>query len=119
VLAHFLEEEGLPTTQISLIRLHTEKTKPPRALWVSFEFGRPFGIPNDPAFQKRVLLAALALLVAPGGPVLEDFPESAPPAEEITTLACPVNFAQDEFDTCENEQLCAALKREMVSLRPW
>ena len=78
MLAHFLEEEGLPTTQVSLIRLHTEKTKPPRALWVPFEFGRPFGVPNGPAFQKRVLLAALALLVAPGGPVLEDFPEDAP-----------------------------------------
>ena len=49
MLAHFFEEEGLPTTQISLIRLHTEITKPPRALWVSFELGRPLGVPGDPA----------------------------------------------------------------------
>ena len=31
-LAHTLEDEGIATTQISLIRLHTEKIKPPRAL---------------------------------------------------------------------------------------
>ncbi len=61
-LAHFFEEEGVPTTQISLVRLHTERINPPRALWVPFELGRPLGIPDDPTFQKRVLLAALKLL---------------------------------------------------------
>jgi hypothetical protein len=120
VLAHFLEEEGVPTTQISLIRRHTEITKPPRALWVSFELGRPLGSPNDPVFQKRVLLAALKLLEAPTGPVLEDFPEDIPASTDtITTLACPVNFAQNEGDLGETDQLCAAFKREMVAMRPW
>ena len=120
MLAHFFEEEGLPTTQISLIRLHTEKTKPPRALWVPFELGRPLGVPNDAAFQRRVLLAALTLLEAPSGPVLEEFPEETPDSgEEIIALACPVNFAQDKIDLGENEQLCSALQREMLSLRPW
>ncbi|MFC1847760.1 hypothetical protein ACFLXV_00400 [Chloroflexota bacterium] len=120
MLAHFFEEEGLPTTQISLVRLHTEITRPPRALWVSFELGRPLGVPNDPDFQKRVLIAALKLLEAPSGPVLEDYPEDAPAsAGGITTLACPVNFTRQEEITTETEQLCAAFKREMVSLRPW
>jgi hypothetical protein len=119
-LAHFFEEAGLPTTQISLIRLHTEITKPPRALWVSFELGRPLGAPGDPAFQKRVLLAALRLLEAPGGPVLEDYPEDAPVSKDaITTLACPVNFAQKEVDLTRTEKLCAAFKRELMSMRPW
>ncbi|PPR23423.1 MAG: hypothetical protein CFH39_00667 [Alphaproteobacteria bacterium MarineAlpha10_Bin2] len=63
-LAHYLEEEGLATTQISLIRLHSEKTRPPRALWVPFELGRPFGPPNDVPFQRRVLMATLELLQA-------------------------------------------------------
>ena len=54
-MAHYIEEEGLATTQISLVRLHTEKIKPPRALWVPYELGRPLGQPNDPEFQKRVL----------------------------------------------------------------
>ena len=58
-LGHYLEEEGIATTQISLIREHTEAMKPPRALWVPFVLGRPFGVPNDAAFQRRVVLAAL------------------------------------------------------------
>jgi hypothetical protein len=115
-----LEEEGVPTTQISLIRLHTEIMKPPRAVWVSFEMGRPLGVPNDPAFQKRVLLAALKLFEAQDGPVLEDFPEDAPVSkDQVTTLACPVNFARADEDLSETEKLCAAFKKEMVSMRPW
>jgi hypothetical protein len=39
-LGHFLEREGIPTTGISLVREHTEKIRPPRALWVTFELGR-------------------------------------------------------------------------------
>jgi hypothetical protein len=120
VLAHYFEEEGLATTQISLIRLHTEIIRPPRALWVPFELGRPLGVPNDPGFQRRVLTAALKLLEAPGGPVLEDFPEDAPVSgDQITTLSCPVSFTREETDLTEAEQLCSALKREMASLRPW
>ena len=78
-LGHYLEEEGVPTVAISLIRPQTEKTKPPRALWVPFELGRPFGPPSNAAFQKRVILAALRLLERERGPVIiEDFPEQDP-----------------------------------------
>ena len=78
-LGHYIEEEGIPTVAISLIRAQTENTKPPRALWVPFELGRPFGPPNDPAFQRRVVLAALRLLEREHGPVvIEDFPEDDP-----------------------------------------
>jgi hypothetical protein len=80
-LGHYLEEEGIATVAISLIRPQTENTKPPRALWVPFELGRPFGPPGDPAFQKRVLLAALRLLERQDGPVIiEDFPDDDPRA---------------------------------------
>ena len=72
-LAHYLEEEGIATTQISLIREHTERVRPPRALWVPFELGRPLGLPDDSELQTRVLMAALRLLEAGDGPVLEDF----------------------------------------------
>lgn len=110
----------MPTTQISLIRRHTELTNPPRALWVSFELGRPLGIPNDPVFQRRVLLAALKLLEAPGGPLLEDFPDDAPAStDEITVLACPVNFVQNNLDVTETDELYAAFKGEMASMRAW
>ena len=120
MLAHFLEEEGVPTTQISLVRLHTELTNPPRALWVSFELGRPLGVPNDPSFQRRVLLATLKLLEAPDGPRLEDFPEDAPASsDEILVLSCPVNFAQTGTDSGEAEPLQVAFNREIISMRPW
>jgi hypothetical protein len=78
-LGHFIEEGGIATTAISLIREHTEAIKPPRALWVPFDLGRPFAVPHDAAFQRRVLLAVLQLLEAPSGPVLADYPEPAPP----------------------------------------
>jgi len=87
----------LPTTQISLIREHTETIKPPRALWVTFELGRPLGVPNDAMFQTRVLLAALKLLEAPSGPLIDDFPEDVPAAAEgISALACPLKLACEE-----------------------
>jgi hypothetical protein len=80
-LGHYLEEEGIATVAVVLIRPQAENTKPPRALWVPFELGRPFGPPNDPAFQKRVLLAALGMLVEHGGPVrIIDFPDDDPRA---------------------------------------
>jgi len=80
-LGHYLEEEGIATVAIALIRPQAENTKPPRALWVPFELGRPFGPPNNPAFQKRVLLAALGMLVEDGGPVrIVDFPDDDPRA---------------------------------------
>ncbi len=119
-LGHYFEEEGLPTTQISLIRLHTEGIKPPRALWVPFELGRPLGVPGDPAFQRRVLLAVLKLVEAPEGPVLEDYPEEAPVSQgEIMALSCPVNFVQDQADIGESEKLHQALKNEITALHPW
>ena len=120
MLAHFIEEEWVATTQVSLIRIHTEKTNPPRALWVPFELGRPLGIPGDPAFQKRVLLAALKLFESPNGPVIEDYPEDAPVVEsEAIVMACPVDFPKGTIDLNETQRLCKAFKREFASLRPW
>ena len=80
-LGHYLEEEGIATVAVVLIRPQAENTKPPRALWVPFELGRRFGPPNDPAFQRRVVLAALGMLVEDGGPVrIIDFPDDDPRA---------------------------------------
>lgn len=96
-LAQFLERAGVATTQVSLVREHTEIMRPPRALWVPFMLGRPFGAPNAPAFQRRVLVAALRLLEAAQGPVLEEFPEEAPVdvggGDDAQGLACPISLA--------------------------
>ena len=119
-LAHILEDEGIPTTHISLIRQHTEKIKPPRALAVPFELGRPLGAPNEPDFQRRVLHEALKLLERPSGPVLEEFPDEAPGADEETHgWACPVNFAPPMDDISDADLVYQALLQEVTLLRPW
>jgi hypothetical protein len=82
VLARVLEQAGLSTTSISLVREHTEKVKPPRALFVPFPFGMAFGRPDDPELQHRVLRAALDLLAESAGPVLRDFPPDLEPGDQ-------------------------------------
>ncbi len=119
-LAYFLEEEGLATTLISLVREHTEAMKPPRALWVPFEFGRPIGVPNDPEFQSRVVLAALTLVEAESGPILEDFPEDAPVhGDQTEAWACPISFPRIDDDASDREKLVEAFENEMNQLRSW
>ena len=77
-LSDYLEREAIMTTGISLVRENTESMQPPRSLWVTFPLGRPLGKPGDPAFQHRVIAAALELLNCESGPVLADYPEDAP-----------------------------------------
>jgi hypothetical protein len=96
--------------------------RPPRFLWVPFELGRPFGAPNEPEFQTKVLRTALALLEHDGpSPVLEDFPEDAPGAvlseEEMMGWTCPIPLA-NVADTTTPE-LLAAVRAEIESLAPW
>ena len=97
-----LEAQGLTTVSISLVREHTEKLKPPRALFVPFPFGSPFGRAGDAAQQHRVLHAALALLDAPAGPVLSDLegeedPEAAPaPVQSGAVDRAPDGDVADE-----------------------
>ena len=116
-LGHYLEEEGIATVAISLVREHTEAMKPPRALWVPFVLGRPFGIPNDAQFQRRVLLAALRLLEKPSGPVLEDFTEEAPAptGDDAEAFVCPVSFAP----TVAEGNVAAEFQREIAELSTW
>ena len=115
-LGHYLEREGLATTSISLLRLHSEKIRPPRALWVPFDLGRPLGAPHDPALQKQVLLAALSLLEAPSGPVLEDLEVAVPdPAPEEEGAACPVAFPAPGEARGDAGDLLA----EMTQLESW
>jgi hypothetical protein len=100
------------------VREHSEALAPPRALWVPFMLGRPFGVPNDAAFQRKVLLAALQLLERESGPVLEDFSEDAP-AGKLTPppddLACPVSFPKMKSDGT----LAEKLDDEVAQLQAW
>ena len=98
-LGHFLEREGIPTAGISLVREHTEIVRPPRALWVTFDLGRPLGKPADAAFQTRVLRAQLAMLARTDGPLLVDYPEDVEGEVDLTGWACPISLAPRPSDT--------------------
>ena len=110
----------MATTQISLIRVHTERIRPPRALWVPFELGRPIGAHGNPAFQTRVVRAALELLERAAGPVLADFPDDEPAGTEPEApLACPVSFAADAARLDVDGELPGAFRAEVEGLRHW
>jgi hypothetical protein len=93
---------------------------------VPFEFGRPLGAPENPAFQRRVLMAALALLDAPSGPLLVDFDEEPPAVEPASEddqsegWVCPVSLPRppDAFDD-DPSGLKGALLEEIERLLPW
>jgi hypothetical protein len=118
-LAHYFEEEGIPSVAIVLVREHAEKIRPPRALWVPFELGRPLGAPDEPEFQKRVLRDALALLDSRDGPaLLADFPDDAPGAQsdDMTGWVCPVSFAAPPP---ADEGPVTGMLGEIAELAPW
>ena len=75
-LASVLEQAGFATVALSSIRGQIETTSPPRALHCNFPLGRPLGKPNEPEFQRDVLIEAFSLLEKPAGPVLVDYPIS-------------------------------------------
>jgi hypothetical protein len=115
-LGHYLEEEGIAAVAIALIRPQAENTKPPRALWVPFELGRPFGPPSDAALQKRVLLTALGMLVEGGGPVrIIDFPQDDPRAQPDPAWQPP--FMPAALTNGSAESLASRLEAEILLLR--
>ena len=117
-MAHMLEERGLATTVLALALPQVERTRPPRAVMTPFMLGRPFGEPNDPAFQRRVLMQALRLLERTDGPViLEHFPDDNPswtdradwvPAVSLAPPGQPLNAKAWE----------EALRTEMAQVSP-
>ncbi len=85
------------------MREHTEIVRPPRALWVTFELGRPLGIPDDAPFQRRVVKAALDLLARTDGPLIADYPEHIEEPADFTGWACPINLSPTAVDTLAAE----------------
>ena len=109
-----IESRGIATVVVGLVRPHLEATKPPRALFVPFPLGRPFGEPEDAAFQTRVLLTALRLFERQDGPViLEDFPDDAP--GQVARADWRPPFALP----APGEVSAAALTAELALVMPW
>ncbi|MCP3937409.1 MAG: hypothetical protein GY708_18810 [Actinomycetia bacterium] len=104
----------MATTSISLIRPQTERTKPPRALWVSFDLGRPLGSADDPSFQKNVMRAAFRLLETATEHTIEDYPIDPPDEVQAQQWACPLNLGPKTDDS-----LTGRLLAEVARLKPW
>ncbi len=73
LIQRIIEQQGMTTVSLSLLREITEKVRPPRALFVPYPLGFPLGAPNDSALQIRIMMAAFALLARNDCPVLETF----------------------------------------------
>ena len=96
-LAHYFEDEGLSTVLVALVREHAVKVQPPRALWVPFMLGRPFGEPNNSELQKSVIRECFGLL------------------DEAEGWTCPVSFSRGVVDNSVAEKIA----KEIALLRPW
>ena len=57
-----VEEVGISTVSITLVKSMTKRIKPPRALVVPYRFGNPLGEPNNPTLQHAIIAEALSLL---------------------------------------------------------
>jgi len=64
-----IENAGVPTVGISIVRAYSEMVKPPRTIYLRWPFGHPLGEPFNRA-QQRIVLAeafrALTTIRAPG-----------------------------------------------------
>ena len=79
LIAGVLEQRGIATVCVALVRSVAEKVRPPRALTVPFRFGAPLGEANDEAGQLAVMRTALRLLDEVGPPpVLRDYRVGSP-----------------------------------------
>lgn len=82
-------------------------------------------MPNDPAFQKRVIRAALGLLEEEHGPLIVDYPEDVPAASADTAtnglegMVCPIDFPALPDRDAPTGELGIALRKEIDALAPW
>ena len=71
--ARAIEGAGIPTVSLSIVREITERSPPPRALFLRFPFGHALGEPGVPEQHFAVLYRAFRLLFAAGAPgTIED-----------------------------------------------
>jgi hypothetical protein len=77
LVAAELERRGVSTVVIQLLRLITERVRPPRALLVPYRHGYPLDSPSAPERQHAVIEAALRLLENPAltPPALVEYQE--------------------------------------------
>ena len=62
VLARWIERAGIPTVTVTMMPDTAQARLAPRIVGVEFPYGHTFGMPGDPATQRRVLELALSVL---------------------------------------------------------
>ena len=71
-----IEQAGIATVSLSLLREVTKKVRPPRAMFVPFPHGFTLGRPHDTQLQHRIIRESLRLLDRTELPVLEEYKNS-------------------------------------------
>ena len=75
MVAREIERQGIATVSLSLQRELTEKTRPPRALFLRWPYSHPLSEPFHVAQQRWVLRAALRALAEMQTPgTIQDLP---------------------------------------------
>ena len=112
-----MESEGLATIVLGLIPQHVRVMRPPRALLVPFELGRPLGAPHNAELQRDVLTTALSLLDHSGpGPVAQIYDSDVgADAGDDQPWVCPVSFPAPPT----GNSLADCIAEEVRLLRPW
>ena len=102
MIARVFEDAGLSTTVVALVKEHAARVKAPRSLAVPFPYGSALGRANDPAFQHKVISAALDLLQNNDTPVMGEFPESGEgPVNLLQASAVQVDGAKSLSDPAD------------------
>lgn len=64
LIQRVVEQAGIATIGITIVRDYTEKVKPPRSVFLRWPFGHPVGEPFNRAQQRTVVLDCLEQLYA-------------------------------------------------------
>ena len=72
-----IEEAGIATVSLSLLREVTKKVRPPRAMFVPFPHGFTLGRPHDAVLQHRIIRESLKLLERTELHVFEEYRHSS------------------------------------------
>lgn len=68
LVARVIEEAGIPTVYLGTGRDLTQQVLPPRAVFVNYPMGNPFGRPHDVAHQRQILMDMLNHVVNASNP---------------------------------------------------
>ena len=62
LIQRVIEQAGIPTIGISIVRDYSEKVRPPRTVALRWPFGHPLGEPGNIPQQRAVLFEAFKAL---------------------------------------------------------